>query len=140
MSKEIEMSQRVFASTTVMIEPQNGVYQITPILVANDYVAIVPIAARQDSSIIIPDAESTIGIIVGIGPTISDEMLANFPVGSTVKFAPLPIICNLDKIYPFYDSSRIILMRSQNILAAVPGTSVHVIVGPTGPISQSVQP
>ena len=119
--------ERSFVDTVEMIQPKKGSYQITPIVVANDYVAIAPITVRKESSIVIPDEESVIGIIVGIGPLVPEEMRKAFVIGNTIRFSPKQPICNLDGLYPYYGKARISLTRYNNILAAVPGESVYVV-------------
>ena len=122
-----DLSQRAFASNVELIKPKNGVFQVTPLTIANDYVAIAPIATRCEGSIIIPDAEPTIGIIVGVGPLVNSDMHKTFSIGTAVKFTPSPVLCQLDNLYPFYGSARIVLLRCHNILAKLPGIRVHLM-------------
>lgn len=125
---------RSFVDTIEMIQPKKGAYQITPIRIANDYVAIAPIAVQKESNIIIPDAEATIGIIVGVGPLVPEAMRTAFIVGSTVRFSPKQAICNLDGLYACYGNARILLLKYNNLLAAVDGEPVHMIGVDSGPI------
>jgi hypothetical protein len=118
---------RSFENTVEFIKPKNGVYQVTPIRVANDYVAIAPILSQKTSAIITIEEEPTIGIIVGIGPLVDEEMSNAFPIGSIVKFATKPAMCNLDNLYPTYGSVRIVLVRYSNIQAGVPGDAGDVV-------------
>ena len=126
---EDQLIGRAFEEMSVkMLEPKkNGVYQIMPIDVGNDYVAIAPVGTQRSSNIIVPDEESPIGIIVGIGPLVPEAIGKTFKVGSVVKFAPKPVVCNLDGLYSFYNDARIVLVRFQNILAIVPGGAVMTI-------------
>jgi hypothetical protein len=126
-SPEEILLARSFVDTVEMIQPKKGSYQITQIGVANDYVAIAPIAVRKESNIIVPDEESVIGIIVGMGPLVPEEMKTVFAIGTTVRFSPKPVICNLDRLYAFYGKARILLVKYHNLLAAVDGESVYVI-------------
>jgi hypothetical protein len=118
---------RSLTSVVEMIQPKKDKYQITPILVGNDFVAIAPIATKKESSIIVPDEEPTIGIIIGMGPLVPADMRTAFVVGNVVRFNPKQFICNLDGLYPAYGKARIVLTRYINILAAVPGESVYVV-------------
>jgi len=125
-SAEEALLARSLITVVETIKPKGKSYQINPILVGNDYVAVAPLTIKKESSIVVPDEQPTIGIIVGIGPLAPEDWRAAFKVGSTIKFAPGQPICNLDKLYPFYGEARIILMRYTSILAAVPGESVVV--------------
>ena len=120
---------KAFENTIEFIKPKNGKYQITPIVVGNDYVAIAPLAVKKESSIFVPDEESTIGIVVGLGPLVLKELSDAFPIGSTVRFMPQQPICTLDGLYQPYGGAKIILTRHQNILAKVPTTDVVCVVG-----------
>jgi hypothetical protein len=118
---------RSFVTVVETIQLKKGSYQITPVVVGNDYVAIAPIGVQKEHSIIVPDEESTIGIIVGIGPMVPKDICATFMIGNTVKFNPKQFICTLDGLYPRYGNARIILTRFHNILAAVPSEPVCVV-------------
>jgi hypothetical protein len=122
-----DLLARSLTTTIEMIQPKKGVYQVSPLLIGNDYVAIAPIEVKKDSSIIVPDEESTIGIIVGIGPLVPEGMRTAFTIGNTVRFNPKTPICLLDGLYPFYNKARIVLTRFHSILAAVSGEPVQVI-------------
>jgi hypothetical protein len=124
---EEALLSRSFISNVEVVQPQSGSYQVTPIIVGGDYVAITPIASQKSNSIIIPDAETTIGIVVGLGPLVDDAISSVFVVGSMVKFVPKQVICDLSGIYPFYGKSQVLLIRYNNILAKVPGDSVVVV-------------
>jgi hypothetical protein len=118
---------RSFSAVIEMIQPKKDKYQVTPILVGNDFVAIAPITVKKESTIFVPDEEPTIGIIVGMGPLVPEGMRSAFVVGNVVKFNPKQFICNLDGLYQAYGKARVVLTRYINILAAVPGESVMVI-------------
>jgi hypothetical protein len=124
---EEALLSRSFTTNVEVVQPRSGSYQVTPIVVGGDYIAIVPVAAQKSNSIIIPDAETTIGIIVGLGPLVNDAISSVFFVGSMVKFVPKQVICDLSGIYPFYGKSQVLLIRYNNILAKVPGDSVVVV-------------
>ena len=112
---------RSLTTTVEKIQPVKGIYQIMTLLVGNDYVAIAPIDVQKESSIIIPDEEPTVGIIVGVGPLVPEGMRLAFLVGHTVKFNPERPVCNLDGLYPFYGKARILLTRPHAILARLGG-------------------
>lgn len=124
-----DLSQRAFASNVEYIKPKDGVYQISPLPIFGELVAIAPIVVQRMTSIIVPDAEPTIGIIVGMGPLVNPELIRCFPIGTVVKFVTIPIAGILDGLYPFYGDVRIVLMRYANVLAAVP-EAAKVSVGP----------
>jgi hypothetical protein len=122
-----ELLEESFASKTETIKPdKNGVYKVCDIIVGNDYVAIAPLAMKNESSIIMPDEESTIGIIVGLGLLIPEELSKVFKVGSVIKFSPLQPICTLTGFYSFYGNNKIILTRYQNLLTLMSGYKVLV--------------
>jgi hypothetical protein len=112
-------------SVVETIKPKKDVYQVSPILPGGDYIAIAPISVKKESSIVVPDEQPTVGIIVGVGPTTPEDWRVAFKVGSTVKFSGQPI-CNLDGLFPYYGQARIILVRYTSVLVAVPGYSVLV--------------
>ena len=113
-------------TTIETISPKGGSYQITPIRVGSDYVAIAPLTIKKEGSIIVPDDQPTTGIVVGIGPTTPQDWRDAFRVGDTVKYFGQPI-CNLDGLFPFYGKARVILVRYTSILVALAGESVHMI-------------
>ena len=135
MPAEDALLGRAFVDSVVeMIEPKKGSYLINPVRIANDYVAIAPVAVRKESSIVVPDEESVIGIIIGIGPLVPEDMKTAFVVGTTVRFSPKPTICNLDGLYAFYGKARILLVKYHNLLAAVDGEPVMMIGIDSSPI------
>ena len=140
---EQDLSRRAFESNVKLIEPTNGVYRITPVMVGNDYFAVAPIAPKRTTNIYIPDAESCIGIIIGVGPLVAPDMAKHFPVGCVIKFETKPVLSNLDNLYQFYGPTRILLMRCLNILAMLPDAPVQVIIEPSGVVgsrlSQSIR-
>lgn len=115
------------ASITLTKPNASGTYSIKEIAVGCDYVAIAPIDKKEESSIIVPDEEPTIGIIVGIGPMVPVEMRSLFKIGDAIKFASKPQICKLDGMYSYYGDSRIVLTRYQNILVKAEAIKVFCV-------------
>ncbi|MCK9558124.1 MAG: hypothetical protein M0R50_08815 [Candidatus Cloacimonetes bacterium] len=124
--EEEALLSRSFTTTIETVQMGKKGYTITPIIVGGDYVAIAPIATQKANSIITLDTESTIGIVIGLGPLVDEKISSVFPIGSAVKFAPKPVICDLSGVYEAYGKTQVLLMRFNNILAKLQGVQVCV--------------
>jgi len=101
-----------------------GPVQIRVIQCLNDFVAILQTTTK--SNIAIPDASKykNEGIVVGVGPGVSDGAGGRLPlsvaVGDVVLFGEKNIIAVLESDSPPYVGKRVIIVSERNIICKLP--------------------
>ncbi len=124
------------------ITPVDGMYQIQPIVMMNDYVAIAPLPQKEvtEGGIIVPGAvqeQQSIGVVVGAGPKVADTCGTKIPIGLLVKFFPRNPVADLTGCYGFYGQAAITVVRPASVISAVGGVKVNIV--PSNPVYEGIQ-
>lgn len=93
--------------------------QIRPVECYNDFVALLQL--RVQSDVIMLDQHKNEGLVVGVGPGISDgaggRLKPSVSIGDVVIFSERNIVTAIESSRPPYNGERVIILSERSLIA-----------------------